>query len=275
KNYGLFLADEDPKKGVWLEPGRSLEYYLLRNGDLLEYKRKMRTLRVRMLDGTVKTVLVDDSQVVANLMVVICTKIGITNHDEFSLIREFPDENKEPNTGTLTLKKDKKDKDKDQKMEQLKKKLKTDDDLNWVDHSKTLREQGIDEEETLLLRRKFFFSDQNVDSRDPVQLNLLYVQARDAIINGTHPVTVEQASQFAGIQCQIQFGDHVETKHKPGFLDLKEFLPKDYAKMKGIEKRVFVEHKKFIGLSELEAKVKYVSLARSLKTYGVAFFLVK
>lgn len=29
-----------------------------------------------MLDGTVKTVLVDDSQVVANLMVVICTKIG-------------------------------------------------------------------------------------------------------------------------------------------------------------------------------------------------------
>lgn len=30
--YGLFLADDDPKKGVWLESGRSLEYYLLRNG---------------------------------------------------------------------------------------------------------------------------------------------------------------------------------------------------------------------------------------------------
>lgn len=29
-----------------------------------------------MLDGTVKTVLIDDSQPVANLMVVICTKIG-------------------------------------------------------------------------------------------------------------------------------------------------------------------------------------------------------
>ncbi|XP_054725014.1 talin-1-like isoform X2 [Uloborus diversus] len=275
KNYGLFLADEDPKKGVWLESGRALEYYLLRTGDLLEYKRKMRPLRVRMLDGTVKTVLVDDSQVVANLMVVICTKIGISNHDEFSLIRDFPDENKEPNTGTLTLRKDKKDKDKDQKMEQLKKKLKTDDDMNWVDHSKTLREQGIDEEETLLLRRKFFFSDQNVDSRDPVQLNLLYVQARDAIINGTHPVTVDQAVQFAAIQCQIQFGDHVETKHKPGFLDLKEFLPKDYYKMKGIEKKVFAEHKKYSGNNELEAKVKYVSSARSLKTYGVTFFLVK
>ena len=48
--------------------------------------------------------------------------------------------------------------------------------VNWLDHSKTFREQGIDKEETLLLRRKFFFSDQNVDARDPVQLNLLYVQ---------------------------------------------------------------------------------------------------
>ena len=50
--------------------------------------------------------------------------------------------------------------------------------VNWLDHSKTLREQGIDLNETLLLRRKFFFSDQNVDARDPVQLNLLYVQVR-------------------------------------------------------------------------------------------------
>ncbi|XP_050033509.1 talin-2 isoform X1 [Dermacentor andersoni] len=276
KEYGLFLTDDDPKKsGCWLENGKALGYYLLKSGDTLEYRKKLRPLRVRMLDGSVKTVLVDDSQPIANLMVVICTKIGITNHDEFSLVRDLPDENKEPNTGTLTLRREKKDKDRDQKMEQLKKKLKTDDDLNWVDHSKTLRELGVDEDEMLTLRRKYFFSDSNVDSRDPVQLNLLYVQARDAILNTTHPVTLEEACKFAGLQCQIQFGDHNETKHKPGFLDLKEFLPKDYAKIKGIEKKIFAEHRKNIGTSELDAKVKYVALARSLKTYGVTFFLVK
>ena len=50
--------------------------------------------------------------------------------------------------------------------------------VDWLDHGKTLREQGIvDESETLLLRRKYFFSDQNIDARDPIQLNLLYVQA--------------------------------------------------------------------------------------------------
>jgi len=50
--------------------------------------------------------------------------------------------------------------------------------VDWLDHSKTLREQGIDPSETLLLRRKYFFSDQNVDARDPIQLNLLYVQVQ-------------------------------------------------------------------------------------------------
>ena len=169
-------------------------------------------------------------------------------------------ENK-PNFGTLTLRRKKEEKEpRDQKMEQLKKKIKTDDErewrriyfvifgfsffffffflirvifycvcvfffvgflgiVNWVDHSKTLREQGIDESETVLLRRKYFFSDGNVDSRDPVQLNLLFVQARDSILNGTHPVTLDKACEFAGIQCQAQFGDYIESKHKPGFLE--------------------------------------------------------
>lgn len=59
-----------------------------------------------------------------------------------------------------------------------------------------MREQGIDESETVLLRRRFFFSDQNIDSRDPVQLNLLYVQARDTILDGTHPVTQEKGKDL-------------------------------------------------------------------------------
>lgn len=44
-------------------------------------------------------------------------------------------------------------------------------------------------------------------------------QARDAILNGTHPVTEEKACRFAGIQCQSQFGDYQGDKHKIGFLE--------------------------------------------------------
>ena len=131
------MADEDAKKGVWLEPVRNLDYYILRNGDLLEYRKKLRTLRVKMLDGTLKTMLVDDSQPVANLMVVICTRIGITNHDEYSLVRDTTEEefenHKPGNFGTLTLKKRKEEKgERDAKMDQLRRKLKTDDEGNHI-----------------------------------------------------------------------------------------------------------------------------------------------
>ncbi|XP_064294580.1 talin-1 isoform X1 [Phalacrocorax carbo] len=271
-DFGLFLSDEDPKKGIWLEAGKALDYYMLRNGDTMEYKKKQRPLKIRMLDGTVKTVMVDDSKTVTDMLMTICARIGITNYDEYSLVREIMEEKKEEVTGTL--KKDKTLLRDEKKMEKLKQKLHTDDELNWLDHGRTLREQGIDDNETLLLRRKFFYSDQNVDSRDPVQLNLLYVQARDDILNGSHPVSFDKACEFAGYQCQIQFGPHNEQKHKPGFLELKDFLPKEYIKQKG-ERKIFMAHKSCGSMSEIEAKVRYVKLARSLKTYGVSFFLVK
>ena len=46
-----------------------------------------------------------------------------------------------------------------------------------------------------------------------------WFQMRDAIIKGAHPVTQDEALEFAGYQCQIQFGSHVESKHKSGFLE--------------------------------------------------------
>uniref|UniRef100_A0A671P3B1 Talin-2-like n=1 Tax=Sinocyclocheilus anshuiensis TaxID=1608454 RepID=A0A671P3B1_9TELE len=271
--YGLFLSDEDPRKGIWLEGGRTLDYYMLRNGDILEYKKKQRPQKIKMLDGAVKTIMVDDSKTVGELLVTICSRIGITNYEEYSLIQEVVEEKKDEGTGTL--KKDRTLLREERKMEKLKAKLHTDDELNWLDHGRTFREQGVEESETLLLRRKFFYSDQNVDSRDPVQLNLLYVQARDDILNGSHPVSFDKACEFGGIQAQIQFGPHIEHKHKSGFLDLKEFLPKEYIKQRGAEKKIFQEHKACGEMTEIEAKVKYVKLARSLRTYGVSFFLVK
>ena len=55
----------------------------------------------------------------------------------------------------------------------------------------------------------------------------------------------------------------------------KEFLPKEYCKIRGIEKKIFAEHRKWAGYSERDAKVKYTQQCRALKTYGITFFLVK
>ena len=76
--FGLFKPDEDPTKGRWLEQGRTLEYYDLKSGDMLQYRKKLRPLRVRTLDGSVKTLLVDDSQTVAELIKAVCARIGKT-----------------------------------------------------------------------------------------------------------------------------------------------------------------------------------------------------
>jgi ribosomal protein S17E len=114
-----------------------------------------------------------------------------------------------------------------------------------------------------------------VDRNDPIQLNLLYVQSRDAIVAGRYPCTLEEAIQFASLQCHIVNGNYDESKHRAGFLNLKEFLPEEYRKNKDVEKKIFAEHRKLSGLDALSLKYRYTQLCRSLKTYGVTFFTVK
>ena len=147
--------------------------------------------------------------------------------------------------------------------------------VNWLNMDKSLCEQGIEESTLLTLRKKFFFSDKNVHSNDPVQLNLLYVQLRDSIVNGSHPCTRDECVHLAALQCQILYGNHNKSRHKPGFLELHKFLPHHYVKQKKIEKSIFSEHCKLINLSETNAKFRYIQFCRSLRTYGVTFFVVQ
>lgn len=56
---------------------------------------------------------------------------------------------------------------------------------------------------------------------------------------------------------------------------LKEYLPLDYIKKKDAEKKIYADHNKLLGISQINSKNRYVQLSRSLKTYGYTFFLVK
>ena len=46
----------------------------------------------------------------------------------------------------------------------------------WLLPNKALREQGVEENELVVLKKKFFVSDPEIDRNDPVQVNLLYHQ---------------------------------------------------------------------------------------------------
>ena len=110
--------------------------------DILEYRKKQRPLRVRFLDGAVKTILVDDSQNVVDLTKAICARIGtsfpcdnhviimsltppgLTNPEEFSFTTE-------EETSDQTVRRHQQYVRDQKKLETLKKKLHTDDECEW------------------------------------------------------------------------------------------------------------------------------------------------
>lgn len=99
-----------------------------------------------------------------------------------------------------------------------------------------------------------------------------FLQCRDAIISGTHPVTYEQALQFAGLQAQAEYGDFDDSRRT---IDMRPFLPRSYLKVKGAEKRVFDEWTNNRSFNDIQSKMEYIIRARKLPTYGVTFFLVR
>lgn len=57
------------------------------------------------------------------------SSVGITNHEEYSLVRELPEEEK---MKTLTLKRDKSIAKDQKKLDEMKKKLHTDDECKYI-----------------------------------------------------------------------------------------------------------------------------------------------
>jgi len=240
KDHALFQPtthEADPGMGKWLRPDRTLEYYDMKQNDQLEYRKKHDIIKVKLVDDTLKTVLVDLSLPVADVVQVVGKKIALKAADEFSLQAELI-----PGI--------------------------------WLKSQLAITEQVKTLDQCFLLRKKFFVNDANVDQDDPVQLHLVYCQSRDDIVAGNHPITKEEAVNFAAIQAQVQLGDYKPDVHKPGVLHMTDFFPSQYAK-KDMEKQLFAEWKKLVGMNEVNARFRYVQLCRSLKTYGMTVFKIK
>ncbi|CDW58127.1 Unc 112 related protein [Trichuris trichiura] len=74
----------------------------------------------------------------------------------------------------------------------------------WLDSSRSLLEQGIVENQMVLLRFKFMcFFDLNL-KYDPVRINQIYEQAKWAILLEEIDSTEEEAFMFAALQLQVQ-----------------------------------------------------------------------
>lgn len=68
-------------------------------------------------------------------------------------------------------------------------------------------EQIDNTSQILVLKKKFFVSEGSIDRDDPVQLHLVYSQAKDDLVNGRYPVARDEAVQLAALQCQVENGN--------------------------------------------------------------------
>jgi len=240
KDHSLFqpAPESDHNScGKWLRPDRTIEYYDLKNNDTLHYKKKHEVLKIKLVDDTVKTVLIDTSLSVSDIVDVLGKKINLKNAEEYALQADI-------NPGI------------------------------WLKGQMSIPEQVSTMDQMFILKKKFFVNDANIDQDDPVQLHLIYCQNRDDIVSGSHPVTKDESIMFASLQMQIQNGDYKPSTHVAGSLSLKDCLQEQYQKREH-ERLIFQEWKKLVGMTEVNARFRYVQLCRSLKTYGMTCFRVK
>jgi len=204
KDHGIFLPTAEGDKiqaaGKWLRNDKTIESYDLRNNDTIHYQKRHDVMRIRLVDNSLKTVLVDWAATINDVVDQIGKKLTIKNIEEYSLQAES-------SPGL------------------------------WLKTTLSIPEQVLNLDQVFIFKKKFFVNDFNVDQDDPFSLHLVYCQSRDEIISGKHPVTREEAYLFAALQSQIQSGNYNPAVHLPGTLALTEVLPPQFQK-KDMEKPI-------------------------------------
>eukprot|EP00744_Colponema_vietnamica_P005854 GILI01008531.1.p1 GENE.GILI01008531.1~~GILI01008531.1.p1 ORF type:complete len:426 (-),score=62.02 GILI01008531.1:76-1353(-) len=240
--YGLYIPPcPAHETGCWMVPSEPLSSYRLPPKDaVLEFKKRLRRVIVTLVDGqTRKTLQVDDLTPVSELLPLCCRKFGVVNYmEEFSLTTDHSAD-------------------------------------KWLQKELPLRVQGVKEEQAVVLKKKFFLCDWQVDEADPITLNLLFIQAKHAVVQGVLPVSSEDALSLAGLQMQATYGNYDPLCHVAGYLNLEDFLPPSVRKVDFIEEEVYSHHRRLTDMEELECKARYLRFCRNLKTYGVTFFAVR
>jgi len=222
--------------GTWLKPSKTLEAYDLSVDDTLLFRKRHKVITVKTADASSKAVIVDLMRNVKDILPTIGEKFGLDHTEEYALQWERSE--------------------------------------RWLLSTRPLTEQG-NTNETLVLKKRFYVSDAQLDVNSPVQLHLAYIQGRECVVSGMHPVTKMEAVQFAGLQAQAQYGIFNPATHKPGFLDLADFVPPMYLKMKDMETLVLSSWKSLGSMTMIEAKYKYHLLCMTLATYGKTMFSVQ
>jgi len=194
EDFGLFQVDQlaEKTRQRWLKENQTLKSYGLNDESNLIFRKKTRPLKIEMVDGSTKTLIIDDTVKVKTILETLCSKSGIDTSEEYGLRALDGKEG------------------------------------IWLSAGQDLYEQGIKENDVLYFDR-INYTDDMIDIKKPTQLRLIYCKTVRSIRTAHYPVTYSEAIQLAALQSQEAFGNYNPKKHKAssgrhhGFL--AEFLP--------------------------------------------------
>ncbi|RDD47470.1 Unconventional myosin heavy chain 6 [Trichoplax sp. H2] len=131
-----------------------------------------------------------------------------------------------------------------------------------------------------ILRKRIFLNPKALP-QDLVEHHLIYAQAvHDIIKEDKFPITNKVAFQLAGLQAQVCYGDYVSSRKdrytQPfDFLSSRIIENSNAQRMEDISKAIAQAHKDYgYGLSEIQAKVIYLTCIKQYQLYGATLFEV-
>jgi len=132
-----------------------------------------------------------------------------------------------------------------------------------------------------LFKKKIFLKNDDLEMKDPVAKNLVYLQGVHDVIESVYTCEIPEAIQLAAYQVQVTYSKHNPDIHTAGFLtknastNIKSFVPKALWSQKKAgdwESLILKEHAKLGDMSQEEAKTAYLNIIKQWRLYGTTFF---
>ncbi|XP_078679104.1 FERM domain-containing protein 4A-like isoform X15 [Branchiostoma floridae x Branchiostoma belcheri] len=153
--------------------------------------------------------------------------------------------------------------------------------LNWLQADRRVLEHEFPRRAgTLTLQFAVrFYIESIAYLRDPVTIELFFLQAKSSIFKGQLEVDSETAFELAAYVLQATHGDYTSDENARNDLKKLPVLPtsalKEHPSLSYCEDRVIAHYKKFNGQSRGQAIVNYMSIVESVPNYGVHYYEVK
>uniref|UniRef100_A0A914W524 Moesin/ezrin/radixin homolog 1 n=1 Tax=Plectus sambesii TaxID=2011161 RepID=A0A914W524_9BILA len=147
----------------------------------------------------------------------------------------------------------------------------TENNMRWLDPTKSIRKQMQCPPYLLYFRVKFYVSDPSKLIEEYTRYHF-YMEIRKDILDGRLVCPESSAALLGSYAAQSEFGDYCPQEHGETYLDGYQFIPNQTT---SLLKKIQELHKLHRGQSPAEAEFNFLDHAKRLEMYGVDLYGAK